>query len=189
MDRKLITTLKGSGVVLLPTDTIPGIMTAYNNVRGLDRIFKLKKRDITQSIAVLIGSMEQLKLLVREVPPYAGKLMQKYWPGALTIVFPAVKGLPKHIVSPDGVAVRMPASLPLLTLISQLNTPLAATSINVHGEPPITDLSKVPARFAKAVDYIGTSPYSALDAPSTVVKFVEGKPVVLRHGAIKVKDQ
>ena len=187
MRDRLLLILKEGGVALIPTDTIPGIMTVYNNIRGLDRIFRLKKRDKKLTIAVLIGSREQLKYLVREVPEYADKLMRRFWPGALTVVLPPIKGLPKQIVSLDGVAIRMPAYKPLQKLINTLDMPLAATSINVHTKPPITELSNVPNRFAKGVDYISRAKFRALDTPSTVVKFADGKPIVVRQGAIKVK--
>lgn len=179
--------LKNDGVILHPTDTIPGIAVAFDNTQGLEKIFKLKKRDPSQSLAVLIGDYDQIKQLAKEVPQKAQKLMTKYWPGGLTIVLPARPGLLKHIVSADGVAVRMPDHAALREVIRKLGKPIAATSINVHGEPPITNLSKIPDRFLKGVDYIWKCGLASKNIPSTVIKFDNhGNVVTLREGAISL---
>lgn len=192
-DQKLVATLKNNGVVIIHTDTIPGIATKYTNQRGLERIFKLKKREPGKAVALLIGNLEQLKLLTNNVPEIAGYLMKIYWPGGLTIVLPAKDGLSRYITSEDGIAVRMPAHEELRDVITKVGVPIAATSVNQSGMPLTADLNSIPARFSKGVDYIereapGEENLAKQNKPSTVVKITDGNIEVIRQGTITLVD-
>jgi tRNA threonylcarbamoyl adenosine modification protein (Sua5/YciO/YrdC/YwlC family) len=177
--------LQAGHCLVLPTDTVYGLgLLATVNAQP-ERLFQLKQRPPEKGIPLLIGSCEELELYGRRVPAYAQELARKHWPGALTLVVLASEAVPPQFVSPDGsVALRVPAHPLALALIRAAGVPLAMTSANRSGQPPVHALEQVDeallAGVAQRVDG-GTLP----DAPaSTVVSCLDAAPVVLRQGAI-----
>jgi len=185
--KKTLKVLKNNGVVIIPTDTVPGITTRYSNIAGLKRMMKIKGRSINKPFALLIGDISQISLVASKLPPKAISIINRYWPGGVTIILPAKKGLSKYIVSEQGVGLRMPNHKPLLNMLKVLGEPIAATSINISGEKPITDLSNLPAKFALSVDYVWKTQKKFGNVPSTVVAVSENGIKIIRQGHVKIK--
>lgn len=184
---KTVDVLNRGGVVIIPTDTIPGIATHYLNVEGLKRIVALKKRPKDLVFPLLIGDISQISLVASKIPEAASKFMRRYWPGGLTIIIPAKRGLPSQIVSKDGVGVRMPNYSPLLKTLRKLGAPIAATSINISGEKPIINLKHIPQRFVKGVDFIWSTEEPCQGLPSTVIAVdKKGRIRVVRQGSTNI---
>jgi L-threonylcarbamoyladenylate synthase len=179
--------IKRGGVVIYPTDTIYGIGCDPYNDLAVKRIFKIKGRDEKKPLPILtysIGDAERIVSLGR-----TGRMLaERYWPGALTIVAPIIDHRISSRVTAgsSSLAVRVPSNNCVLLLLRHC-TYLVGTSANLSGERTL--------KSAQEVLYSGLEGYDALldggtverGIESTIVS-VEGKPKILREGAIKSRE-
>ncbi len=179
--------IKRGGVVIYPTDTIYGIGCDPYNDLAVKRIFKIKGRDEKKPLPILtysIGDAERIVSLGR-----TGRMLaERYWPGALTIVAPIIDHRISSRVTAgcSSLAVRVPSNNCVLLLLRHC-TYLVGTSANLSGERTL--------KSAQEVLYSGLEGYDALldggiverGVESTIVS-VEGKPKILREGAIKSRE-
>ena len=181
------------GVVIYPTETLYGLGCDATNEAALRRLFEIKGRALTQPPPVLIAGVAQLEMLVAEVPVTAHELMEKHWPGALTLVLPAQNGLSSLLTSePNGaktIGVRESGHAIARALCEGAGVPLVATSANFSGATgnaaaPRT-LDDIPAEFKALVDMV-LDGGAVGGAPSTVVDCTGAELRVLRHGAIEI---
>lgn len=182
--RRAIDVLRAGGIVALPTDTVYGLVAVAADRAAVDRVYEVKARDPQQSLPLFVASVEQAELIA-DVDDVARRLMQWYWPGALTIVLrknPSYQT--RAAASGDTIAVRAPGDPLLRELASQLG-PLTGTSANIAGREECHTAEQVRAQFGDAVDLIVDAPADATGMPSTVVDCSEpGRVSVLREGAI-----
>ena len=94
--------LKGGGVIVFPTETLYGLGADALNNAAVEKVFQLKGRDPRSPILVLVADQEMLHTLVAQVPATAQKLIDRYWPGPLTLVLPGQKNIPKPLCNPAG---------------------------------------------------------------------------------------
>lgn len=167
-------------VVAIPTDTVYGLAVDPFRPGATEGLFALKRRPRGVDLAVLIGSLEQLDELVGVVPGHARRLIERFWPGPLTIVLPRRPGLTIDLGAHDAtVGVRWPRH-PVAEALSLAAGPLGVTSANRHGEEPSATAEEAAA--------VGDGVALALDGgpcrgtPSTVVDCTGEDPVVLREG-------
>jgi len=178
--------LKEGGIVAFPTETVYGLGANALDAEAIKKVFAAKGRSTDNPLIVHVCSSEQLHLVVRSISPLARKLMRKYWPGPLTIIFPASDALP--IETTGGlttVAVRMPAHDLALALIQEAGVPLAAPSANKSGRPSPTTWQHVRDDFPDIPLLEGEVTKHGLE--STVVS-VEGRPRILRQGALSLEE-
>jgi len=177
------TTLRRGGIVAIPTETYYGLGVDPFNSAALRRLANVKGRPDDKPILLLIGSPKQLSDLVEQVPPAAMVLMEAFWPGPLTIVFPARADVHELVTAGTGtVGVRW-SSLTALSDILQFVGPLTGTSANRSGEIPGRTAREVRQTLGEEIDLIidaGTMPGGL---PSTVIQ-VRGQTRILREGAI-----
>ncbi len=165
---KAVEALRSGGVVLVPTETVVGLVAAEP---GLRRIEQIKDRDPAKPVALLCASAEEAFALAASVPPLARKLASLYWPGPLTLVLDRVGG--------GTVGVRVPDSPVVQELLAAYGEPLYATSANLSGEPAPKGLEEVDPRVSEAVDVIvGAEPGSG--EASAVVDLSGGRVRLLR---------
>ena len=171
-------------LLVVPTDTVYGIAADPFSVSAVDRLLTAKGRGREFPSPVLVSSISQAAALVPEIPPLARSFMEKFWPGALTVVLPARKDLPLDLgVTGGTVAVRQPDQSDLLQLLQE-NGPLAVTSANLHGLPPAQTVPQAQEYFGnKVAEYLDAG-RSQIGEPSTIVKVEEAEYSVLRSGAI-----
>lgn len=173
--QELIESLKNGGVAVIPTDTIYGIVGLASSKEATERIYELKGRDKSKPFIVLISSVDDLKLLDIELDEDSRKLIQKYWPGKVSIVLQR---------SSDNLAARLPDYPELRELIKETG-PLAAPSANPEGLPPAKDIQEAINYFGDKVDYYVDG--GELNSnPSTLIKIENGKVIVLRKGAVTI---
>lgn len=169
--------------IAIPTDTVYGLAVDPFRPGATDRIFAAKRRPRDVSVPVLVSGVEQALSLATAVPARARELMDRYWPGALTIVIPARPGMGADLGDDDlTVGVRSPAHPVPLALCAALG-PLATTSANRHGEPPMTTAAEVDATFGDALPMVLDGGVCA-GAPSTVVDCTGEELKLLREGRI-----
>jgi L-threonylcarbamoyladenylate synthase len=177
--------VRRGGIVVLPTDTVYGVGGSLDHPAALDRIFACKGRPLGQTLPVLLGSFYSLERVATEPSPAVQRLMEFYWPGALTIVIPARPGLPHAVVGPgETVGVRVPADRSARALIDLAGGALAVTSANRTGEPPALDAATAIRCLGGSVDaFLDGGPMIGSSA-STVVRPTSTTLEVLRSGSI-----
>lgn len=122
--------------VIFPTDTVFGLGVSVSEAPGPQLLYDLKHRDAGKPVAWLVEGPEALDVYGRDVPAYARRLAETFWPGGLTLVVRASDAVPAAFQSPAGtIGLRMPASEAALGLIHAVGCPLAVTSANLSGAP------------------------------------------------------
>lgn len=133
--RKAIEVLKCGGVIGFPTDTVYGIGCDAYNQQAKQKIYNLKKRALIKPLILFIRSKSELNKYVSEIPEVGSRLIDKFWPGKLTIIFGAKSNSP--VQSPNfTIGIRIPNYEPILTILKNYENPLATTSANIEGTPP-----------------------------------------------------
>jgi L-threonylcarbamoyladenylate synthase len=179
-----VAALRRGEVVAYPTETFYGLGVDALDELALARLRALKGRD-GKAISVLVDGPAMLDSICRSVPPLALTLMQRHWPGALTIALPAQSNLPAALVEDGCVAVRQSSHPTAQALVSRLGRPLTATSANRAGGSPATTDETVEQIFAGRCRVVhgGATPGGA---PSTLVRVRGAKLEILRRGAIEI---
>jgi L-threonylcarbamoyladenylate synthase len=176
--------LRAGGVVAFPTETFYGLGAAMHCERALARVLAIKGRPEGKPLLVLVSSVAMAES-VAEVAPAAHRLMERYWPGALTLVLPARPGVSSLITAGTGtVGVRHSAHRVPSALVERLGEPITAPSANPSGEPPPTTACEVVRAFAGGVDVVLDGGPTTGGLPSTVLDLTVSPPVVLRAGAV-----
>lgn len=186
---KAIEVLQSGGVVLLPTDTVFGICCRMDRKESVERIFAIKKRDPAQAVPVLVSSTDMVKKYVLPFSEKVEALMEKYWPGGLTIVLPANKKtvLPLVRGSKETVGLRIPDMLSPFQIIENVGVPLVGTSANFHGKPPVKGWQDLDPALVQLVDYVLEE--DALgETSSTVIDCSTNPWEIVRQGAVVVSD-
>lgn len=187
MLRRAAETVRQGGVVLYPTDTIYGLGCDPRNATALRRLFRIKGRPEERGVLVLAPDLGSAFSLISGLHPEAREILDRYWPGPLTGIFPAAEDLPGELTGGTRtIGVRVP-SLPLLRLwMEELGGPLVSTSANRSGEPVPTDLAKLRELFESVVDLFLEAGEPASTTPSTVVDFTTRPFRVVRQGELRV---
>jgi L-threonylcarbamoyladenylate synthase len=184
-----VAALKRGDVIIFPTETLYGLGADALDGAAVEKVFQLKGRDPRNPIPVLVADQEMLQTLVAEIPTTAQKLMERYWPGPLTLVLPGRKSIPKRLSNPTGgVGIRI-SSQPIATvLIKELGRPLTATSANPSGKEPARTLQEAKAYFASQVELFVDGGTLTSTTGSTVVEAMEDTIRIIRQGEISTLE-
>lgn len=168
-------------VVGVPTDTVYGLAVDPWRPGATDRLFAVKGRPHDVALPVLVADTEQALRLLGAVPARAEDLMERYWPGALTIVVPAPSDLGADLGG-DGttIGVRCPDHR-LIRALARTVGPVATTSANRHGAAPFSSAAEVASLAGVALVLDGGE---CAGAPSTVVAVHGDEVTILRAGAL-----
>lgn len=175
------------GLIAFPTDTLYGLGCDPHLPTALQKIYAAKGRAMTKAIPVLIGHKEQLASLVSNLPRQAGRLMEQWWPGALTLVLPKHPGLPPELTPYPGLAVRMPNHPVALSLLDKTG-PLAVTSANLSDHENPQDAQGVLAQLDGLVDLILDGGKLSGGQASTIIDCMGSEPKLLREGPIRFSE-
>ncbi|THJ24731.1 MAG: threonylcarbamoyl-AMP synthase [Nitrospira sp. CG24E] len=175
--------LKESGLIALPTESFYGLAVVPSDKQALARLWEVKGRSEGKPILLLIGERSQLEPLVRSIPYAATLLMNAFWPGPLTIVFPAAQGLPDAVTAGTGsVGIRLSAWQPLVNLL-RLVGPVTGTSANREGMAPPRTAEEVQRNLGDRLDLIIDAGPTPGGQPSTVID-VRGPIRIVRAGSV-----
>jgi L-threonylcarbamoyladenylate synthase len=179
--------LAGGDIVGLPTDTVYGLAADPFHTGASDRLFRVKGRPRTVELPVLVADEEQALQLTTAVPCAARRLMERYWPGPLTLVLPRRPNLEADLGEEDAtIGVRCPGH-PVPIAICQRLGPIATSSANRHGSPPLTTAEEVAGTLGPEVVLVLDA--GRCDAPpSTVVDCTGELPKILREGRLSSAD-
>ncbi|HKN19481.1 MAG TPA: L-threonylcarbamoyladenylate synthase [Dissulfurispiraceae bacterium] len=179
--------LRQGGIIAYPTETFYGLGAKYDIEPALQRLYDIKKRPGKMAMPVIIGCMEQLAMLTGRIPDKAGALISKFWPGPLTLLFEARRGLSDFIIAENKVAVRMPGESFALRLAKASGFPVTATSANISGMPPGKNIPMVVNYFNDSLDLIIDGGESESILPSTIVDATGPELTVLRQGLVEIR--
>ena len=177
--------LRRGEVIVFPTETFYGLGADALNPAAVDKILLLKGRNPDNPIPLIIADRAMLEEVVREFPPAAQRLADRFWPGPLTLVLPAKARLPAPLLNRDGgVGVRV-SSHPLARRLSrELGRPITATSANLSGRPPARSIAEALTYFSeKLTVYLDGGALQGRKG-STVIEVREGKLRTVREGEI-----
>jgi L-threonylcarbamoyladenylate synthase len=181
--------LRNGGVLAFPTETVYGLGAAVFNERAVARVFEIKQRPRFDPLIVHVSGPEQLPLLVQEVPEAAKALIERFWPGPLTLVLPKSPRVPDLVTAGlPTVAVRMPRHPLALALIVRAGTPVAAPSANPFGYTSPTTARHVGECLDGQADMILDGGSCSVGVESTILSMASGRPVLLRPGGVPVED-
>ena len=181
--------LKQGGIVAFPTDTVYGLGAVFDDEKAVRKIFAAKGREEKKPLSILVADSAQVELLSEiksgEMAQKAERLMKKFWPGALTLIFRKKPGIPDAVTAGgETIGIRMPDMELTRELIRAAGKPLAAPSANTSGKRSSVSAREVLEDLDGKIDMVidgGTCP---VGVASTVVDMTGETPVILREGVI-----
>lgn len=200
----LVAGVRAGELISFPTDTVPAL-AALPEQAGL--IYAAKQRSRDKPLILMAASAQEIWSFVTGNDNEHNiwhTIAKKYWPGALTLVLPASASVPKAMISiPDGdldlqkiqptdfmtIGIRVPDCRIAQTILTQTG-PLATTSANLSGQPPLQTMAEISAQFPDVLTLAATElkdEIRGIGVPSTVVKWTGNNWQILRQGAIKVE--
>ncbi len=184
---KAIETLQSGGIVIFPTDTVYGIGCLLDNEDALKRLFTIRNRPEEKAVLVVVDSIKMAQEYLLPIPQDVRlQLMDRYWPGGLTIVLPCKTDKVPAIARGGGLTlgVRQTNHPVLLQILKELQVPLVAPSANFAGEPTPKTFEEVNRKLISMVDYVIDVPCGG-DKPSTIIDCSVTPWKILRQGAVE----
>jgi len=182
---QIVEVVFSGGVIAFRTDTFYGLGADPFNREAVKRIKKLKGREGTKPILVIISDQDQIERFIVERSESFESLAQRFWPGPLTLIGKSAAGLPDEITAGTGtVGLRLPDDQDLRALLRACGGALTATSANPSNEDPPKSALHVEHYFGSMIDLIVDGGDARVDRASTVVDVTGAKPKLVREGVI-----
>ncbi len=184
---KAIDVLNRGGIVIYPTDTAFGIGCRIDRPDAVDRLFFIRRRSVAQATPVLVASIEMALPYLNILSDVVRRLMNEYWPGALTIVAPGKKELIYSPIRGDGntIGLRMPNHTTALAIISGAGVPILGPSANFHGHTTPYCWDDLDPELVKMVDLVVPGDCSIKNI-STVIDCSVNPYNIIRQGAVRI---
>jgi L-threonylcarbamoyladenylate synthase len=177
--------IKRGGIVAFPTETYYGLGAAYDSTASLKKLFALKHRPEEKPMPLIAGNLKAIGLVAQPIDRVTASVIEKFWPGPLTLLLPAREGLPRLLTAGTAnVAVRIPGESFALALAHSLAYPITATSANISGMRPADTAEEVLRYFGGGLDLVIDGGRTPGGAPSTIVTISEGTLTPVRQGRI-----
>lgn len=185
---KAIEIFKNGGIVVFPTDTAFGIGCRIDNEKAVKRLFKIRRRPKTKAVPVLFSSVDMVRKYVREVSHDVERLMEKYWPGALTIILHCNKVTVPSLVRGGGetLGVRIPNNKIIQTIIAKVGSPILGPSANFSDGKTPYSFKELDKKLVDLVDFIIGGETSSGGRASTIIDCTVKPWKILRQGAVKL---
>jgi L-threonylcarbamoyladenylate synthase len=180
-----VSTINRGGIVAYPTETFYGLGVRFDIEKSLKRLYDIKQRPHEKALPLVIGSATLLPVVTTAINATATLLMDRFWPGPLTLIFHAKEGLSDFITAgTHKVAVRIPGDSFALELARLINLPITATSANPSGKSPAQDAETVSRYFGEEIDLVIDCGPVPGGLPSTIVDVTGDAIKVMREGMI-----
>lgn len=181
--------IKSGNLVAFPTETVYGLGANALDPKSVKKIFKAKGRPSDNPLIIHISDVSDLGMLVDHIPNTAYKLIDRFWPGPLTLVLKKSKNVPKITTGGiNTVAVRMPKNKIAHTLIKESGVPIAAPSANISGRPSPTTSEHVFNDLSGKISMIIDGGRTKIGIESTVVDLSRKTPMLLRPGGVTLEQ-
>lgn len=168
--------LRKGALVAFPTETVYGLGANFHDKKAIEKLYKVKKRPKNKPLTVHIANIEDLRSFIGDLPRSGRRLVNKFWPGPLTLILNSKKG--------KKIGFRMPANRIAQELISMAGVPVVAPSANISGKPPPTTAEGVLDDLDGQIDMVVDGGPAHIGTESTVLDLTGSAPKVLRKGAI-----
>jgi L-threonylcarbamoyladenylate synthase len=179
--------IRSGELVAFPTETVYGLGADAFQPGAVEKIFRAKGRPPENALLVHVSSMAQVQRLVAEIPVIAQKLMDRFWPGPLSIILPSRPCVPEIVRGgSSGVGLRMPSHPVALALI-EATGPLAAPSANLYGRPSPTNAQHVRQDLDGIIAAVLDGGETGAGLESTLIDLSTGTPRILRRGGIGIE--
>lgn len=174
--------------VVMPTDTVYGVAANPFVPKGITSLLAAKRRDRDMPIPVFVPNLDSALALSYQVSDQAKLVMEKFWPGAITLITKAHPTLKWDLGNADGtIALRIPLQRTALELLTETG-PLGVTSANLTGEPAATDIESAQRKFGNSVSvYLDTGATSG-EVASTIIDASQAQLRVVRVGVISISS-
>ena len=177
--------IRAGGVVCFPTRCLYGLGADALKAEAVERVFEIKQRPADMPLLVLISRSAQLAELAERVPPIAQLLMERFWPGRLTLVLDARQHIPARLTAGTGkIGIRLAAHPVARALAEAVAGPITGTSANLSGVSGCRQIAELDPRIARQVDLILDGGPLKGGVGSTVVDVTGEAPVVIREGEV-----
>lgn len=177
--------LQQGRIVAFPTETYYGLAVDPENGSAVERLYDLKQRPESKPLLLLVDSTEKLQPLVKSFPGEYKSLVERFWPGPLTLIFPAADRIHPTVTAGTGtVGIRISPHPVAAELVKKFGSAITATSANLSGQQPATKGAEVKEMFGDAVDYILDGGTTSAGLCSTIVTLEAGQLQVIRQGEV-----
>jgi len=187
---KAVAVLKGGGVIAFPTETSYGLGALIDKPQALKKIFFIKDRSSYKPLLVLIPDRSFLNRLVSHISDEARLLMDNFWPGPLTLLFPAISGLDNALVADTGkIGIRISSDMIATELCKRCNSAITATSANLSGKAPCVSYEEIKRDLIpRGLDFVIDKGIINKGLPSTILDVSVSPPLLVRVGAISIDE-
>lgn len=176
--------LNNNKIGVIPTDTIYGLVTKFGNKEGLERIYDIKMRPKEKKIAVLCSSFQQI--IEEIVMNKAVEKLLKFLPGPITIIAQLKQDSIYYDAFQGVIGIRVPEHNELLTLISEINVPLYATSVNISGKAALKSIEEMDQQILTKLDFIVEDAKPQYMCESTIYDATSDEILIIRQGQHKL---
>lgn len=185
--RRAVEAIRQGGVVGVPTETYYGLAVDPDNEEAIEKLFFVKQRPKNKPILLLVSNLDQVERYAQTVPKEYISLIEQFWPGPLTLVFPARASVSHLLTGGSGtIGIRLTPNLTVCRIIDLLGKPITATSANPSRHEPARSAGQVREAFAEKVAYVVDGGPADEGIGSTVVNLVDGVLCIERAGRIRL---
>jgi tRNA threonylcarbamoyl adenosine modification protein (Sua5/YciO/YrdC/YwlC family) len=178
--REAAEVIKRGGLVIIPTETVYGIAANMQNKEAIERLSQIKKRPDNKPFTLHLAQKEKVEDFAVNIPVAGYKLMDKFWPGPLTLIFKSKDN--------QAIGIRVPDDKITFKIILISGVPVACPSANLSGKPAPINFSEALKDFDGLVDLAIDAGNTRLGLESSVVDLTVEPPAILREKAIKAED-
>ena len=175
--------LHDGGLVAFPTDTVYGVGALVFDEKAVESIYAAKERPVEKAIPVLLGDAEDIGQVAEDIPLFAIRLIERFWPGPLTVLVPKKLSVPVVVSATATVGVRVPDHEVARALL-RLAGPMAVTSANISSQPSPTTAEEVHQQLGGRIALIVDGGRTPGGVPSTLVDCTTNEIQILREGPI-----
>jgi len=177
--------LREGGVIAYPTETFYGIGADAENEEAIEKIYMIKGRSFNKPVPVIIGKQNDVIKYAKDIPETGRRLMDRFWPGALTLLFEASHHVPQKLTAGTGkIGIRLSSNIIAINLAKTLSRAITTTSANLSGEKECSSVDDVIDSLGDRVDAIINGGRTPGGPGSTIVDVTIDPPVIIREGVI-----
>ncbi|MDR1259871.1 MAG: threonylcarbamoyl-AMP synthase [Endomicrobium sp.] len=182
--KKTAIIIKNGGIAIIPTETVYGFAVNAFDIEAIKKVYDIKNRNCNKPLIVMASNIESLKTIVR-IPHGALKIIQKFWPGQLTLIFPTTEIGQILSGGKKSLGVRIPNNKFVLKLLKELNIPIFTTSVNISNNISAKNLKET-SRFNNIVDVMVDGGQCKFSFESTIIDMVKFPYVIVRKGCLDI---
>ncbi len=175
-----VASLKSGKTILYPTDTVWGIGCDATNEEAVKQIYKLKNREESKSLIVLVNSLEMLKTYISDIPKKVLEILETSTKPT-TIIYKNPKGIADNIINKEDttIGIRIVKNDFCEKMITDFGKPIVSTSANISGEPTPKSFSEISKSILNGVDYVVDLQTDKISTKSSTILKIDGEDIIV----------